>query len=113
MRAKIIQFLISATGALLIFQASSFSPDLNPIEFAFHQYKSHLRRNNWRYFGDSYQAHRRALACVTRENMINYYRKVGGIRIPNNAVEVQKNLLLQEEEEFLLFFCLLLLLLIN
>ena len=73
--------LIRNCGALLLFQ-STYSPDLNPIEFAFHQYKSHLKRNSRRYFADPYLAHFKALATVTKANMEKYYRKVGGIRMP-------------------------------
>jgi len=55
---------------------------MNPIEFCFHQYKSHLKRNNWLYRAQPNLAHRRALSSVKHVNMVKYYRKVGGIRMP-------------------------------
>jgi transposase len=74
-----IKALNEARGAIVMYQPP-YSPDLNPIEFCFHQYKSHLARNHWQYGYDPYLAHYRALGSVNRANMINYYRKVGCIR---------------------------------
>jgi hypothetical protein len=80
--------LIQARGAILIF-LPAYSPDLNPIEFCFHQYKSHLKRHHSRYGFNPYIAHHRALGAVSRVNMLNYYRKVGGINgLPEEEEEV-------------------------
>lgn len=75
---RILQAIMNA-GALLVYQ-SAYSPDLNPIEYCFHQYKSDLRRYSSQFGNDSYLAHNHALYSVNHENMKNYYRKVGGIR---------------------------------
>ena len=77
--------IIEAVGARVIFQAA-YSPDLNPIEYCFHEWKSHLKRHNYEYGLDPYHAHMIALAdTVPSINMRNYYRKVGGIRnVPSN-----------------------------
>lgn len=75
--------LILQTGALLIYQ-SPYSPDLNPIEFCFGQYKKWLRRHGREYGTNSFLAHFHALNSVKPENMRAYYRAVGGIqRVPN------------------------------
>ena len=72
--------LIEAAGAIVIFTAP-YSPDLNPIEFAFHQYKASLRRQGRHFdpreFG---KYHAKALMSVTESNMIAYYNKIGCIR---------------------------------
>jgi transposase len=81
-----VKHLIEARGAILIYQAP-YSPDMNPIEFCFHQYKAHLKRHHWEYWREPFVAHARALGCVNKQNMINYYRKVGGI----NGVEENIN----------------------
>jgi transposase len=74
-----IQTLIEARGAILLFQ-STYSPDLNPIEYCFNQYKAHLKRHHWQYDYDPHLAHFRALGSVSPANMQRYYRHVGGIR---------------------------------
>jgi transposase len=89
--------MITAAGALLVYQ-SAVSPDLNPIEFCFHQYKSHLKRHNWLYRAQPDLAHRRALSSVTRANMIRYYKKVGGIQMP---IEERDN----NDNELILTLC--------
>lgn len=88
--------LITDAGALLLYQAA-YSPDLDPIEFAFHQYKSDLRRHGRDFGGDSYAAHLHALNSVTSNNMAAYYRMVGGIR--NVPSEVDKDTGLKDEAE--------------
>ena len=104
--------LIIATGALLIFQ-SAYSPDLDPIEFCFHQYKAYLRRHRTEFYNDAFLAHYNALGSVSTNNMRHYYRKVGGIRnIPPDEVENVKDaqfeslclavLLLQQQQQLLL-----------
>ena len=83
-----VNTLITNAGALLIYQAA-YSPDLDPIEFAFHQYKSDLRRYCQDFGVDSISAHLHALGNVTPENMAPYYRMVGGIRnVPDKHVGV-------------------------
>ena len=94
---------ITARGALLVYQAA-VSPDMNPIEYCFHQYKSHLKRNNWIYRAQPELAHRRALSSVRRANMVRYYRKVGGIRMPMEDDADDR-----EEETILTLCCLTLL----
>jgi transposase len=72
--------LVEAAGGILIY-AAPYSPDLNPIEFCFHQYKAflkrHYRQGRRNCLG---QLHMEALLSVTHENMCNYYRRIGCIR---------------------------------
>jgi hypothetical protein len=71
--------LVEDAGGILIYLAP-YSPDLNPIEFCFHQYKASLRRNFCHGRGVSIgDAHIQALNSVTHENMCNYYNKIGCI----------------------------------
>jgi hypothetical protein len=78
--------LITSVGAILIYQ-STYSPDLNPIEKCFHQYKAFLKRCYWMQQRGAYVQHMRALYSVTRENMCNYYRALGVMRnVPPPAV---------------------------
>lgn len=64
---------IEATGAIVIWCAR-YSPDLNPIEMCFHQYKAYLRRYAASFVGMPwYLLHHYALKMVTRDNMLNYY----------------------------------------
>ena len=65
--------LIESTGARVIFTAP-YSPDLNPIEYMFGQYKKGLQRNagrNWM------EAHTYALFSVTPQHGHNYFRRCG------------------------------------
>ena len=68
---------IEAAGARLVYTAP-YSPDLMPIEFAFHQYKAHLRRH-FRHGVNFGQLHIDALCSISRNNMINYYRTVKSV----------------------------------
>ena len=74
-----VKTLIEEKGAVLIYCAA-YSPDLNPIEYCFHQYKAALRRNFRCGVGLQDGAHQLAMASVTRDNMCNYYRKIGCIQ---------------------------------
>ena len=70
---RVVQ-LIEAAGAKIVWNAA-YSPELNPIETCFHQYKSVLRRNIEHFKLDELGVHYFALrTSVTRTNMINYYR---------------------------------------
>lgn len=71
--------LITNAGAVLIYQ-SAYSPDYDPIEFAFHQYKSWLRRYGQNYGTNSHLAHMHALDSVQPNNMRSYYRMTGAIK---------------------------------
>lgn len=84
--------LIDGAGALLIYQ-SAYSPDLNPIEFCFHQYKACLKRNSRLCNSNFVQAHQLALESVSRSNMCSYYRKVGCIQnVPDVVDKVDEDL---------------------
>ena len=73
-----VKQMINAAGALLIYCAP-YSPDLNPIEPCFHQYKAYLRRHMPT--GASIgQLHIDALSCITAQNMLHYYRSIRCIR---------------------------------
>jgi hypothetical protein len=80
---------IEEAGALLIYCAP-YSPDLNPIEFVFHQYKAFLKRNYRRkrrqggHHTNFGEIHMVALKSVKKAHMCGYYRKIGCIRnVPN------------------------------
>jgi hypothetical protein len=61
-----------------------YSPDLNPIEPTFHQYKAYLRRH-WRAGAVAGQIHLDALRCITEQNMLSYYRAIGCVsNLPSN-----------------------------
>jgi len=89
-----VEELIRDAGAILIFQPP-YSPDLNPIESCFRQYKSSLRRQNR--LGNRAQnvanAHNVALLSVSRNNMLRYYRAIGafGILPPEEEVGGDKD----------------------
>jgi len=83
-----VRELIEGVGALLIYQPA-YSPDMDPIEFCFHQYKCDLRRHRASFGNDSFGAHFHALGAVLPSNMRAYYKKVGGIR--NVPDEVKEN----------------------
>jgi transposase len=81
-----IHNLITQAGAILILQPTH-SPDLNPIEFCFHQYKSHLKRHNFLYGRRPLIAHWKALGSVSSYNMRNIYRHIGFFNNLPNEVE--------------------------
>ena len=70
--------LIERAGAKLIFTAP-YSPDLNPIEYAFAQYKAYLRKNSRFTAAHPLTAHDLALDAVCRDNMLAYYKHIGCI----------------------------------
>jgi hypothetical protein len=69
-----IREMIEQAGARLI-MCAPYSPDLNPIEPTFHQYKSYLRRH-WHAGADPGQLHLDALLSISPNNMLAYYRSV-------------------------------------
>lgn len=72
----LVSRLIRAQGARIIF-LSPYSPNLNPIEECFHQFKAYLRKK-WREAQrDHDQVFDEALNSVTRQNMIGYFRHAG------------------------------------
>mmetsp|Transcript_16445 Transcript_16445/g.35977 ORF Transcript_16445/g.35977 Transcript_16445/m.35977 type:complete len:385 (+) Transcript_16445:971-2125(+) len=71
--------LISAAGAQLRF-LPEYSPDLNPIEFCFRQYKSHLKRHTTQFGMDYFAAHMAAMGAPKHENMCRYFRHAGILR---------------------------------
>ena len=86
-----VQALIEATGAKLIWNAA-YSPELNPIETCFHQYKSCLRRNIDHFKIDELGVHYFALrTSVTRTNMINYYGATAMRGCIHNLPPTQEN----------------------
>ena len=85
-----VRQLINGAGAYLLYTAP-YSPDLNPIELAFSNYKSSLKRNYELGEVDWYQAHLNAIDSVNRDVCIKEYRRCG--------VPLSDNLLTSEEEE--------------
>ena len=83
--------LIEAAGAIILY-LPPYSPDLNPIELMFGQYKQGLKRHHhehWR------TAHMEALASVSPLNACNYFQRCGVPGIPGGTEEEGN-----EEEEF-------------
>jgi hypothetical protein len=73
-----INELITAVGAILIYQ-SPYTPDLNPIERCFHQYKAFLKMHSG-LLATPVTAHNRALLSVSRSNMCKYYASMECIK---------------------------------
>jgi hypothetical protein len=67
-----VEKLLKEAGAAVVWTAA-YSPDLNPIERCFHQYKSDLKRYRMIY-NDPLDRHMHALYSVSKNNMVNYYR---------------------------------------
>ena len=78
---------IEATGALVMYTAP-YSPDLNPIEWMFAQYKKAILRNNQL---DWVQAHVIALHSITRQNARAYFRRCGVPGAENFVDQVEGN----------------------
>jgi len=66
-----LRALIKKAGGELVWTAA-YSPDLNPIERCFNQYKSFLKANR-KFYSSRFELHLAALTCVDRNHMINYY----------------------------------------
>jgi hypothetical protein len=84
-----VRQLVEGTGALLIY-LSAYSPDFDPIEMCFRQYKADLKKNNWWLGGQPYHAHWHALQTVTAQNMRSYYRALRFIRNVSNKKKRKK-----------------------
>ena len=68
--ARIRKLIVDAGGELV--WTAAYSPDLNPIERCFNQYKTFLKTYKWLY-PNQLERHYAALTSVSRDNMINYY----------------------------------------
>mmetsp|Transcript_9059 Transcript_9059/g.25521 ORF Transcript_9059/g.25521 Transcript_9059/m.25521 type:complete len:425 (+) Transcript_9059:2157-3431(+) len=69
--------IIEGEGRAKILWLSRYSPDFNPIEYFFHQYKMSLRRNVELARRDWIAAHDEALMSVDRRAAVNTFRKCG------------------------------------
>jgi transposase len=65
---------IEAAGARVLYTAP-YSPDLNPIEWMFAQYKSSLKKPSNKM--SHWEAHILGLYCVSATNARNYFRRCG------------------------------------
>jgi hypothetical protein len=93
-----VKELIEGCETMLIYCAP-YSPDFNPIETAFHQYKAFLKRRLRN--SDSFvTVHLGALRSITKSDMCGYYRDVGCISNVDSPEVVED----VEEEEMALFF---------
>ena len=75
-RTERVRELIEARGADLVF-LPSYSPDLNPIEEAFSKIKAILRKVGARTREDLVEAMAEALAAVTLEDAMGWFRHCG------------------------------------
>jgi len=75
-KAAAVRRAIRATGAKLIF-LPPYSPDLNPIEQAFSQLKTLLRKENARTVAQTTNSIGKLLHQVTPEASANYFREAG------------------------------------
>ena len=75
-KAAAVRRAIRAAGALLIF-LPPYSPDLNPIEQAFSQLKTLLRKENARGIEQTTACIGNLLHCVTANASANYFREAG------------------------------------
>lgn len=91
--------IIEGEGKAKILWLSRYSPDFNPIEYFFHQYKMSLRRNVELAKRDWIAAHDKALMSVNRRAAVNTFRKCG-IFVPDHLVPSDKE---KDEEDLLLF----------
>ena len=88
MRLKVKE-LINGVGAYLLYTAP-YSPDLNPIELAFGEYKKSLKRDYELASYDWHQAHLNAIES-SKDTCIKQFRKCG--------VPFSNEMLTEEEEE--------------
>jgi hypothetical protein len=70
---ELVELIETRTGAKVIYSAP-YSPDMNPIELMFGQYKKALRRNYGRDFAE---AHIIALDSITPKIAYNFFHKAG------------------------------------
>ena len=97
-----VRALIEGAGAIIVYSAP-YSPELIPIEYMFHQWKSYLKRHHVDFNINWPVIHTQALMSVTREEGLNYFKKTTLIDL------VQPYLPRVDSEEDKLAFCLLLL----
>jgi transposase len=78
-----VKALIEGRGAILIYSAP-YSPELIPIEYMFHQWKSYLKhfRNSFAINWNS--VHIAALQSITPQQGLNYFKKTTLIELVEN-----------------------------
>jgi len=69
-----VRILIEGAGAIIIYSAP-YSPELIPIEYMFHQWKSFLKRYYLEFNLNWYNVHKLALMSVTTQQGIRYFEK--------------------------------------
>ena len=78
-----IKRLIESKGAILIYSAP-YCPELIPIEYMFHQWKAYLKRYNESFGKDWFTVHIAALASVTPQQGLNYFKKTTLVELVEN-----------------------------
>ena len=68
-----IRRMIEGAGALLVYTAP-YSPEYNPIEYYFGEYKKSLKRNSYRMGYEWFKVHQEALQAVTPDMAKQFYR---------------------------------------
>ena len=81
---RILQ-MVQDAGAIIIFSAP-YSPELIPIEYMFHQWKSFLKRHHQEFARDWFTVHHAAIASVTPEQGLNYFRNTTLIELVENHI---------------------------
>ena len=72
-----VRDMIMERGAYLLYTAP-YSPDLSPIEYGFHIYKSQLKRHSKDFESEEWWLlHKKALSSVSKDTAIMEFRKCG------------------------------------
>ena len=84
--------MVEKAGAKIIF-SSPYSPELNPIEFMFSEWKSFLKRNHIDFTKNWYNTHLAAINSITPVHGLNFFKKTTLVHL------VEDDPLLQSEEQ--------------
>jgi hypothetical protein len=71
-----VKKLIEGVGAILIYSAP-YTPELIPIEYMFHNWKSYLKRNMEDFKRDWYTVHLAGLASIKPQMGLNFFKNTG------------------------------------
>ena len=85
-----VKALAETRGAIIVYSAP-YCPQVIPIEYMFHQWKDFLRRHSYDFDRDWSTIHQKALASVTPQQGLNYFKKTTLVELVENHPLLQKN----------------------
>ena len=83
--------MIESAGAIIVYSAP-YTPEVIPIEFMFGQWKAVLKRHEFEFQANWFEIHCLAVASITRQQGLKYFKKTTLVELANKHPESSDNI---------------------